>query len=210
MLNLLYGWYANQYLGARHINLVWRENLLANATGTFSLTDAVDGTNIKNDLVVDDLLIYEAVTYADSGTVSIDIRPDDNGAEKFTVDATQTQTRVAITPPKLVESDVVLDYENEAVVNSFIMNISALEISRSNLVKLTEMSRGLANMQYLNNNLITVQQESVEILKALANIYAAVRNQEPPYTIDYDSVLSSVGLKEVSAATRNFCRRKRS
>ena len=210
MLNLLYGWYANQYLGARHINTVWRESLIANASGTFSLTDAVDGAAIKADLVVDDLLVYEVFTYADSTTCAIDFRPDDNGAEKFTVDATQTPTRVPITPPKLVEADLVLDYVNDAAANNIIVNVSALEISRSNLVKLTEMARGLANMQYLNNNVITVQQESVEILKALANIYAAVRNAPAPYSIDYDSVLASIGLKEEGAVTRNFCRRKRS
>ncbi len=210
MLNLLYGWYANQYLGARHINVVWRENLLANAAGTFSLTDAVDGTNIKNDLVIDDLLIYEVVSYASSGPVAIDIRPDDNGAEKFTVDAVQTFTRVPVVPPKLAESDIVLDYVNDAVVNDFVMNLSALEISRTNLIKLTELSRGLANLQYTNNNVIVMQEEQVEMLKALANIYAAIRNTAAPYSIDYSGVFGSVSTPTTGAPTRNFCRRKRS
>jgi hypothetical protein len=207
MLNTLFGWYVNQYLNGKNINLVWRQSLIANATGTFDLTDAVDGAKIKADLTDKDLLLLGCTSYASASVVSIDIVPDNDGVRRFTVDALKNGSRIPFIPPVLAEDDVILDYTNDAVANDFVLNVSALQFSRQNLVKFTAMASGLAQLQYLNQNILLNQDQLIEILKALINIAAIESGLTAPYT---SLVVGSPGVGGVEEeAGKNFCKRKR-
>jgi len=206
MLNTLFGWYVNQYLNGKNINLVWRKTLIANATGSYSLTDAVNGAAIKGKLTSDDLLLLGCTSYSSASVVSIDIVPDNDGVRRFTVDALKNGSRIPFIPPMLAEDEVVLEYTNDAVANDFVLNVSALQLSRSNMIKLTTMAAGMSQLQYLNQNILLNQDQLIEILKALINIAAIESGKSAIYTLT-PGAAGMGGL--VEGKGKEFCKRKR-
>jgi len=152
MLNALLGWYLKEHMGAKTLSLVWEESLLANETGNYTIADARDGAVLSADLTNFDYLLYDVFAYADPGFVKITVRPDADSSRRFILEATKKSTRTTLPVPSLVESDLVLSVENEAVLNDIFISFSAIRLSEENLAKFTVLSELL--FQYMPNAVI--------------------------------------------------------
>jgi len=202
------GWYVKEYLGGKFINVVFRHTLSPSTSGSLTLTNAVNGATIKNALGTQDLVLFDVFAYATSIT-AVEVLPDADQTERFTVDALPTGTRVPIMPPKLVEVDFRIDYETPAVPVEVYLNFSCMIISEANLIKFTTLAEGIADLTYANKNLVNIQKQQVEMLKAMINILYVDMGKTPPYP--FDTGLSSAVLPMEQFSKRrsaNFCDRK--
>lgn len=157
MLDKLLGWYVKTKLGGRFISVVFEQSLESSDTGTFSITDAEDGTKLDNYLVSDNFILWEVFAYADPGMVKINVLPDNNTTEKFRLEATKKGDRVPMVPPVLIEADLVIDYENENQPNDIYLSFSGMRIPQKNMPAFTLLSQVLPttlqniDQQTLNN-----------------------------------------------------------
>lgn len=157
MLNKLLGWYVKTKLGGRFISVVFEQSLESSDTGTFSISDAEDNPLLKNLLIGDNFILWEVFAYADPGLVKINVLPDNDTSHKFRLEATKKGDRVPIVPPVLVETDLVIDYENENQPNDIYLSFSGMRISEKNMPAFTLLSQVIPttlqdiDQQTLNN-----------------------------------------------------------
>jgi hypothetical protein len=157
MLDKLLAWYVKTKLGGRFISVVFEQSIASSGTGTFSITDAEDGTKLDNYLISDNFILWEVFAYADPGMVKINVLPDNNTTEKFRLEATKKGDRVLMVPPIYVEADLVIDYENENQPNDIYISFSGMRIPQKNMPAFTLLSQVLPttlqniDQQTLNN-----------------------------------------------------------
>jgi hypothetical protein len=91
MIDMLFGWHVAQKFKAKFITVTFEESLTAGDSGTISLTDAVDGTSLKQMLETDNFILLDVFSYADPGFVQIEVLPDNDSTKKFRIEATKNQ-----------------------------------------------------------------------------------------------------------------------
>lgn len=143
MLDFAASWYMHEKLGARGVSIVFEESLLASATGSLSLADAIDGTELVNNLSNKDYLITGATLYADPGYVKLTVYPDGSSLGKRYLVAPSDYIYVPFTPLMLLEVDVLIDYVNSGVANNLFLCLNGVSISESKMPDLTLLTEGL-------------------------------------------------------------------
>lgn len=181
MLNTLFGWYVQEKLNGRYISLVFKESLDADEDDTLTLDDVLDATKVKSWLIGDNFILTDIWAYAVPGNVALIVLPDSDTTKQFYVEAVNEPTRTPISPPKLVETNLAIDYVNENQPNDLYIIIGAMRISEANTAKFTLLSellpeslenidlqtlgaqKLLVNNQYQNNAIM--QQNNIMILQ---------------------------------------------
>ena len=168
MADILTGWHIAEKFNAKFITVTFEESLTAGDTGTLSLTDAVDGLTLKTMLETDNFIIFDAFAYADPGFVKIQVLPDADSTKKFRAEATKNPARVPISPPKMAEVDLTLDYVNEDQPNDIYISFSAMRIDQKKLPEFTlfaesipaaieSMDLELSNIRMILDNLLALE-----------------------------------------------------
>ncbi|MDP2217214.1 MAG: hypothetical protein Q8J68_08015 [Methanolobus sp.] len=168
MLNALFGWYVQENLNGRYISLVFKASLDADEKDTLTLddvgADAEDAAKIKKWLVGDNFILTDIWTYAVPGNVALTILPDSDTTKQFYVEAVNEPLRIPISPPKLVETNLSIDFTNENQPNDLFIIIGAIRISESNTAKFTLLS------ELIPTSIENIDLQTLSILKSLLNI----------------------------------------
>ena len=168
MTDILTGWHMAEKFNAKFINITFEESLTAGDSGTLSLTDAVDGAALKAILETDNFIIFDMFAYADPGFVRIQVLPDSDSTKKFRAEATKNPVRVPISPPKMAEVDLAIDYVNEDQPNDLYVSFYAMRIDQKKLPEFTlfaellpesieSMNTELLNVRKILDNMLTLQ-----------------------------------------------------
>lgn len=194
MIDTLFGWYIQEHLKGRFITITFEESLVADDSDTLSIADAVDGTLLQQMLETDNFIIADVFAYADPGFVKVNVLPDNDTMLKFRVEATKNPTRVPIMPPKMAETDLVLDYTNESQPNDLYVSFTAMRIPQNNMDEFTVLSETIP-VSLQNIDLQTLQ--TVQLLK---NLIALQQGAPMPYEV-------TIAQKE-EVEKKEFCKRR--
>ncbi len=194
MIDTLFGWYIQQHLKGKFITITFEESLVADDSDTLSILDAVDGAALQLMLQTDNFIIADVFSYADPGFVKVNVLPDNDSTLKFRIEATKNPARIPIMPPKMAETDLVLDYENEGQPNDLYISFTAMRIPEDNLDEFTVLSE-LIPVSIQNVDIQTLQ--TVQLLK---NLIALQQGEPMPYDVKPD--------KKEAVESKGFCKRK--
>ena len=194
MIDTLFGWYIREYLKGKFITINFEQSLAIDATGTFSMTDAVDGAVLKAKLDTDNFILLDVFAYADPGIVSVNVLPDNDNNKKFRINCHKYSTRTPIMPPKMAEVDLIIDYTNESQPNNIVISFSAMQIPQDYLDEFTILSEQIPVM--LQRYDISLS----NILKTLINIQDILQQKQPTYSV--------IPQQEQKIETKNFCKRR--
>ena len=197
MSDILTGWHVAQKFKAKFISVTFEQSLIAGASGTISLADAVDGTRLKQMLETDNFIIFDMFAYADPGFVQVEVLPDNDLTKKFRIEGTKNPTRVPITPPEMAQVDLVLDYTNEDQPNDLYVSFSVMRINQDKLPEFTLLAEQLPT---------TIERMDIELLNIrmiLDNLLAIETASNPDVGIPWD-VPQPTERKE---DYKEFCRR---
>jgi len=194
MIDTLFGWYVGTKLKGRFITIVFEESLAPDDTDTLSLSDALDGTELKNWLDTDNFILFDVFSYANPGFVAVKVLPDNDTNKKFRIEATNNPTRILIMPPKMAEVDIILDYTNESQPNDIYVSFTAMRIPEVNLPAFTLLS------ELIPTALDAIDSQTLNIWKELQNSVALQQGMSAPWT--------TVIPKEEMPERRDFCKRR--
>lgn len=194
MIDTLFGWYIGTKLKGKFITIVFEESLVADDADTLSLSDAIDGTELKDALDTDNFILFDVFSYADPGFVKIKVLPDNDPNKKFRIEATKNPTRIPIMPPKMAEVDLVLDYTNESQPNDIYVSFTAMRIPEANLPAFTVLS------ELIPTSLSNIDLQTLSIWKELQNLVALQQDKPVPWVTEVP--------KEEKAEKREFCKRR--
>lgn len=194
MIDTLFGWYIQENLKGKFITITFEESLEADDAATLSIGDAEDGVTLQNALDTDNFILFDVFSYADPGFVKALVLPDNDPLKKFRIEATKNPTRVPIMPPKLVEVDLVIDYENESQPNDLYISFTAMRIPEDKMDDFTLLS------EVMPVSLQDIDIQTLGILKELQNLIALQQGQPAPWTVTIP--------KEEVPERRAFCRRR--
>ena len=197
MTDILTGWHMAEKFNAKFITITFEESLTAGDTGTLALVDAVDGTSLKKVLETDNIIIYDAFAYADPGFVKIQVLPDADSTKKFRVEATKNPVRVPISPPKMAEVDLTLDYVNEDQPNDIYISFSAMRIDQNKLPEFTLFA------ELIPTAIESMDVELLNIRMILDNLLALEIAANPGVVVPWDVPQPA----EKEETHREFCRR---
>lgn len=178
MIDTLFGWYIGTKLKGKFITIVFEESLEADDTDTLFLSDAIDGTELKNALDTDNFILFDVFSYANPGFVAMKVLPDNDPNKKFRLEATNNPTRIPIMPPKMVEVDLALDYTNESQPNDIYISFTAMRIPEANLPAFTLLS------ELIPTSLADIDFQTLNIWKELQNLVALQQGKTAPWTTD--------------------------
>ena len=194
MIDTLFGWYVGTKLKGKFITIVFEESLAADDADTLSLSDAIDGTDLKNALDTDNFILFDVFSYADPGFVKIKILPDNDPNKKFRIEATKNPTRIPIMPPKMAEVDIVLDYTNESQPNDIYISFTAMRIPETNLPSFTILS------ELIPTSLSNIDMQTLGVWKELQNSVAIQQGESPPW-------VTTIPERE-EVEKKEFCKRR--
>ena len=194
MIDTLFGWYIGTKLKGKFITIVFEESLVADDADTLSLSDAIDGTELKDKLDTDNFILFDVFSYADPGFVAMKVLPDNDPNKKFRIEATKNPTRIPIMPPKMAEVDLVLDYTNESQPNDIYISFTAMSIPEANLPAFTVLS------ELIPTSLSNIDMQTLSIWKELQNLLALQQGKPTPW-------VTTVPKEEI-AEKREFCKRR--
>lgn len=194
MIDTLIGWYIQENLKGKFITITFEESLVADDADTLSLGDAVDGAALTNILDTDNFILFDAFSYADPGFIKALVLPDNDPLKKFRVECTKNPTRVPIMPPKLVEVDMVIDYENESQPNDLYISFTAMRIPEDKMDELTLLAEGLIK------GIQNIDIQTLGILKEVQNLVALQQGKTAPWTVTVS--------KAEQPEKKNFCKRR--
>lgn len=197
MTDILTGWHIAEKFNAKFITITFEESLTAGDTGTLALTDAIDGTSLKTMLETDNFIIFDVFAYADPGFVRIQVLPDADGTKKFLAAATKNPVRVPISPPKMAEVDLTLDYVNENQPNDMYVSFSAMRIDQKKLPEFTLFAESISTA------IENMDRELLNVRKVLDNLLALEIAANPAGVVPWD-IPQPADKKE---ERREFCRR---
>ena len=197
MADILTGWHIAEKFNAKFINITFEESLTAGDSGTLSLTDAVDGAALKAVLETDNFIIFDMFAYADPGFVRVQVLPDSDGTKKFRAEATKNPARVPISPPKMAEVDLAIDYVNEDQPNDLYISFSAMRIDQKKLPAFTLFA------ELLPESIDSMNTELLNVRKILDNMLALQIAANPDVGVPWDIPAPSEKKEE----HREFCRR---
>lgn len=198
MTDVLVGWHIAEKFKAKFITVTFEESLAAGDSGTIALTDAVDGTALKNMLDTDNFIVFDAFCYADPGFVQIEVLPDNDSTKKFRVEATNNPARVPIMPPKMAEVDIVLDYVNEDQPNNVYLSFSAMRINQNSMPEFTLLAELLpVSIEQMNTELLNIRM-------ILDNILALELASNPNVSVPWEVPQPM----EKSTDYKEFCKRR--
>lgn len=199
MIDLLFGWHVAQEFKAKFITVTFEESLTASSASTISLADAIDGTALKQMLETDNFIIYDVFSYADPGFVQVEVLPDNDSTKKFRIEATKNPSRVPITPPKMAEVDLVLDYTNEDQPNDLYISFSAMRINQDKLPDFTLLAELLpASIERMDIELLNIRM-------ILDNLLALEIAANPDVAMPWDVPQPREKVEEY----KEFCKRSR-
>lgn len=194
MIDTLFGWYIQEHLKGKFITITFEESLVADDTDTLSIADAVDGTVLQQMLETDNFIIADVFAYADPGFVKVNVLPDNDTTLKFRVEATKNPTRIPIMPPKMAETELVLDYTNESQPNDLYVSFTAMRIPQSNMDEFTVLS------EIIPISLQNIDIQTLQTVQLLKNLIALQQGQPQPYEV-------TLGQKE-AVERKEFCKRR--
>jgi len=176
MLNGLFGWYIYNRLNARSINIIFKETFDADETGTLQLTDAVDGTTLKNNLANMDYIIFDVYAFSNPGLVNFTIIPDADVSHKYVMDAYGKSVRAErLRMPLAIMADLSVDYVNDSQVNDVYLRLSGIQFNDDRLDDFTIISENfMVLLEALSSN-------QAEIVRVLSNMYSVQIGEEPTY-----------------------------
>lgn len=177
MINNLFGWYVQEKFKCKFITVTFEQSLDADDSDTLDITDAVDGATLQTALEKDNFILFDVFSYAKPGFVKANILPDNDPLKKFRIEATNNPTRVPIMPPKLVEVDLVIDYENEGQPNDLYVSFNAMRIPQNKMDDFTVLSETIAT------SLPNIDLQTLGILKELQNLVALQQGKNAPWTV---------------------------
>lgn len=194
MIDTLFGWYVGTNLKGKFITIVFEESLVPDDEDTLSLSDAIDGTELKNWLDTDNFILFDVFSYADPGFVAMKVLPDNDPNKKFRIEATKNPTRIPIMPPKMVEVDIILDYINESQPNNIYISFTAMRIPETNLPSFTLLS------ELIPISLADIDFQTLNIWKELQNSNAIAMGEGLPWTTTVP--------EEAKPERKDFCKRR--
>ncbi len=194
MIDTLFGWYVGTKLKGKFITIVFEESLTADEADTLSLSDAIDGTDLKNALDTDNFILFDVFSYADPGFVAMKVLPDNDPNKKFRIEASKNPTRIPIMPPKMVEVELVLDYTNESQPNDIYVSFTAMRIPENNLPAFTLLS------ELIPASLSDIDLQTLGIWKELQNLVALQQGKTAPWVTDIP--------EEEIVERKEFCKRR--
>lgn len=197
MLNNLFGLYVKENLGGRFITITFEKTLTASATGSFTISDAQDGANLATWLSSDNFLLWDAFAYADPGFVKLVFVPDNESTKKVRIEATNTPTRIPFTPPKLIEVDLALEYENESQPNNLYLSFSGMKITEENYANLIDFSDRWVNA------LLNIDQQTFDMVKLLQNLQSLQEGEGAVWDV------TTPETKRERKMFREYCKRRR-
>lgn len=194
MINTLFGWYVGTKLKGKFITIQFEESLVADDADTLSLSDAIDGADLKNALDTDNFILFDVLSYADPGFVTMKVLPDNDPNKKFRIEATKNPTRIPIMPPKMAEVDLVLDYTNESQPNDIYISFTAMRIPEDKLDDFTILS------ELIPTTLSDIDLQTLGIWKELQNLVALQQGKAAPWV--------TTPTVEAKADKKEFCKRR--
>lgn len=165
MLNTMFAWYVEQTLRGKYITIVFRQSIPPSDSDTLTLNDAEDATRLTSWLTGDNFILTEVKAYASPGNVQLTILPDSDNTKQFKVDAFPQAVSTPISPPKLVETNLAIDYINEAQSNNLYLVFGAFRISETNMAKFTLLS------ELIPTSLENIDLQTLAAQKLLYNNY---------------------------------------
>jgi len=198
MMNILTGWHVAEKFKAKFITVTFEQSLTAGQADTIPLTDAVDGTALKQMLETDNFILFDVFSYANPGFVQIEVLPDNDSTKKFRIEATKNPSRVPLMPPKMAEVDLVLDYTNEDQPNDLYISFSAMRINQEKLPEFTLLS------ELMPESIERIDTELLNIRMILDNLLTLELAANPDVTIPWDVPQPREKLEEY----KEFCKRR--
>jgi len=198
MIDILTGWHVAEKFKAKFITITFEESLTAGDSGSIALEDAIDGTALKQMLETDNFIIFDAFSYADPGFVQIEVLPDNDSTKKFRIEATKNPARIPISPPKMAEVDLVLDYTNENQPNDLYISFSAMRINQDKLPEFTLFA------ELLPESVERIDTELLSIRMILDNMLALELAANPDVVIPWDVPKPREKVEEY----KEFCKRR--
>lgn len=185
MLDSLIGLYLHNKINARRVDIVFKETLIPDSTGTLVLTGASNGAALKDNLSAKDYLITDMVYYCSPGIVNMKIVPDNDTSFTYTIDVSSDVVRERLSMPFVVLTDLTVDYVNESQVNNIYLRLSGIQFANNMLDDLITISYSFVE------NLNSMDMTLVEILKSLVNIQSVQSGGKPVYDVSVESKRAS-------------------
>lgn len=198
MMDILTGWYVAEKFKAKFITITFEQSLTAGGSDTIPLVDAVDGVALKQMLETDNFIVFDVFSYADPGFVQVEVLPDNDSTKKFRIEATKNPARIPMTPPKMAEVDIVLDYANENQPNDLYISFSAMRINQDKMPEFTLLA------ELLPESIERIDTELLNIRMILDNMLALEIASSPEVTIPWEIPKPREKLEDF----KEFCKRR--
>ncbi len=140
MLNTLFGIYLSDKFGAISDRIMWLESVDASGTSELTLTDAINGAALKNNLATYDYVATKYTTYTANGIVLIELKPDSESINQLKTYSLTQKTESPLIPPKLIQVDISLKLTNQtANPDDVTVILDILKIPQGKLPQLVDL-----------------------------------------------------------------------
>lgn len=199
MIDELIGWYCKEALSCRFATIVFKHTISPESTSEVSISDAEDGSLIKDKLNGYNFVITDMYTYCTPGIVDVKVSPDDDNQKSFTMSSYEP-ARPRISPPVTVAVDVKVKYTNiETMSNDVFISFQGFWIPEDKMAEFSllaeVLTEGMYKLQQMGGALISRTDETNELLRSLAGAQG----------VD----VSAAGATPYYEPSAKLCRRKR-
>lgn len=145
MLNTLFGIYISDKFGAKSDRIMWLESVDGSGTSELTLTNAINGAALKNDLATYDYIATKYTTYTASGIVQIELKPDAESINQLKTYSLTQKTEAPLIPPKLIQTDISLKLTNQtANPDDVTVILDILKIPQGKLPQIVDLVNSMA------------------------------------------------------------------